>query len=301
MKWKCIILFLIREEKQIEENIVNNENISIKEKLIYIENELNEKKNSFKKEMKKEEIIFAISLKSKKVSNNWSIIEENLGRTLRSILNNTQKNFRIIIAGHEKPSINELKNKKVEWISAQFPPPVNSKGFTNDKMKKRKLIGVYLRKGGFSGYIMPLDADDLIHFRFVEYINSEPFYEAFIINQGYLSNFYLNEFWLVDKFYKYCGSCSVIYFSNSMLPKSPRINSKFFSRLTLSRHPKIISHLRQCKVNYKMINLPVVFRCFGHGENNMLFKKTLNLSVSAKDYRTQGEEIEKWIYDYFKC
>ena len=120
------------------------------------------------------EIAFGISLKSKKVSRNWNIVQTNLSRTLRSILNNTDQNFRIIIAGHEKPNIEEMNHDRVTWLSVSFSRPRYISQYSIDKFRKRRVIGAYLRKIGFSGYFMPLDADDWIHYRFVEFIRTTP-------------------------------------------------------------------------------------------------------------------------------
>ena len=87
----------------------------------------------------KPEIAFAISLKSKKVSRDWEKVQNNLSMTIRSLFNNTDQNFRFIIAGHEKPTIEELNDKRVTWLAVKFPPPKSSKGFVSDKYRKRKL------------------------------------------------------------------------------------------------------------------------------------------------------------------
>lgn len=73
-------------------------------------------------------IVFAISLKSKAVSRDWGTVQNNLAKTLRSILHSTDANFRIVIAGHEKPDIAELKHEYVTWLSVDFPP---RRAFTN--------------------------------------------------------------------------------------------------------------------------------------------------------------------------
>ena len=102
-----------------------------------------------KEEKHKKEIAFAISLKSRIVSRNWDQVQANLSMTLRSILRNTDQNFRIIIAGHEKPDIKEIEHSQVTWLSVDFPPPVppgSAPEFSEDKRHKRRVIGAYLRK-----------------------------------------------------------------------------------------------------------------------------------------------------------
>ncbi len=67
------------------------------------------------------EVAFAISVKSKKTSRNWLRVQNNLASTLRSILHNTDQNYRILIAGHNKPNIEEMKSDRVTWLPVGFP------------------------------------------------------------------------------------------------------------------------------------------------------------------------------------
>ncbi|UVI28628.1 glycosyltransferase family A protein [Paenibacillus spongiae] len=249
------------------------------------------------------EVAFAISLKSKLVSRDWEKVQDNLAKTLRSILRNTDQNFRIVIAGHEKPKIEEMKHKRVTWLSVDFPPPKNSNGFSGDKMRKRKAIGVYLRKIKFSGYFMPLDADDWVHYRFVEYIRSQPRSDAFVLRRGLMINLVNKEVWLRrDRFFIGCGSSAVIYMSNEDFPRSSRkedVRNKFF-HMVLKAHTRVIQHLEERNKQYVMIDFPFITWVLAHGDNNSMIKGKKDNGVSASNYGTTGEELKKWIYDYYK-
>ncbi|MBU8879962.1 hypothetical protein BGM26_13335 [Bacillus sp. FJAT-29790] len=246
----------------------------------------------------KPEIAFAISLKSKEVSSDWKKVQNNLALTLRSLLKNTDRNFRIIIAGHEKPNIEELNDERVTWLSVKFPPPSNSKKATNDKLHKRKVIGAFLRKSGFSGYFMPLDADDWIHFRFVEYIRSLPISKAFILNKGFMVNVSQNEVWIQDQFYKYCGSCALFYFSNGDFPKTTKksdINKTAFKWVT-KNHVKVPQYVK----NHTMVDYPFVTYVLAHGENLSVIQGKRDNRISAEHHNGVGEKLEDWYYEYFK-
>lgn len=246
------------------------------------------------------EIAFGISLKSKKVSRNWNKVQKNLSNTLKSIFRNTDQHFRVIIAGHNKPNIKELKDKRVKWLPVKFPSPTSPKGFTQDKMRKRRIIGEYLYKVGFSGYFMAVDADDWIHHRFVEYIRSQPFSNAFILENGLMTNIGRKEIWETGEFYKKCGTNALFYFSKKDFPNRKKKKGSIFSILTLKAHPKSPDRLKKLNKDYKMITLPFVIWVLSHGDNNSMLKGNKDPGISAKDYGIQGEKLEDWFYKYFR-
>ena len=250
---------------------------------------------------KEEHIYFAIPLKSKQVSKNWKVVQENLKNTLQSILNNTKKNFTILVAGHEKPSIEELNHKKVIWLPVNFSTPKSQRGFNKDKNYKLNIIGQYLKEKKKSGYIMPFDADDIVHYRFVEYVNTLPISDAYFINKGIMLNEKHKEIWLLNNFYMRCGSGGLYYFSYNSFPASYGDRNNFIYKL-IGNHQKAIKLLQKHKKNITMINHAIVLRRFGHGDNNMLLKGTLKHNVSAIDFGTYGVNVESvsFLDNYFK-
>jgi hypothetical protein len=246
------------------------------------------------------EVAFAISLKSKRASRNWTRVQNNLARTLRSIINNTDQNFRIIIAGHEKPNIKEMNHQRVTWLPVRFPPPTFISQYSIDKFRKRRVIGAYLRKIGFSGYFMPLDADDWVHYRFVEYIRSHPITDAFVINTGCMANMKSKQIWVRERFYKACGSGALFYLRNSDFPRTPKkrdvMKSKF--KWVIFAHAKVTNYLKN--KNYKMVNYPLVTWVVVHGDNNTTMKRKIRSSISAERYQAISENLEDWFYEYFK-
>lgn len=282
---------------------MKNMPISIKEQLERIEDHFKRYKCLHPDKNGKEmEIAFGISLKSKRSSLDWEKVQDNLAKTLKSILGNTDQNFRILVAGHETPEIEDLKHERVTWLPVGFPPPTDSSKFSKDKLKKRRVIGAYLRKLGYSGYFMPLDADDWIHYRFVEYIRSLPIRDVFILNTGFIVNIERKEAWIREhEFYKGCGSSALFYFSNSDFPLTfmkADSQSTLFG-LALTDH-KAIPNQEALRTNCVMIDMPFVVWVLAHGDNNSMIKGKKDPGISAKFYKAKGEKLEEWLYDYFK-
>ena len=208
-----------------------------------------------------------------------------------------------MIAGHEKPDIEELKHKRVTWLTVDFPPPSNHRNFTNDKMRKRKVIGAYLRKIGYSGLFMPLDADDWVHCDFVEYVRSRPHSDAYILKKGLMVNLASKEVWLRKKrFFRGCGSGAAFYFSNREFPKTTDMEDvrKTPFRIVLKGHPKVIRHLKAINKSHTMIDFPFIAWVLGHGDNNSMIKGKKDNRVSASKYGAVGEKLDKRLYEYFK-
>ncbi|MBU8879963.1 hypothetical protein BGM26_13340 [Bacillus sp. FJAT-29790] len=283
---------------------MSNTLFSLKEQLNQVEEFLkglgHEASINSDEDKQKPEIVFAISLKSKKVSRDWERVQNNLSKTLRSIFNNTDQKFRIIIAGHKKPCIEELNDERVTWLSVKFPPPLNSVGFTSDKYRKRKVIGAYLRKHGFSGYFMPLDADDWIHYRFVEYIRSLPVSDAFILNKGCMVNVFQREAWVRDGFFTGCGSSALFYFSSEKLPDTSIEKDLQTELFKWRHHGKVLQYLRKINKSYTMVDYPLVTWVLAHGDNNSMIKKKMNNQISAERFNTVGEKLEEWFCEYFR-
>jgi hypothetical protein len=289
-------------EKNTNENIKQQQfdSLPIKEQLNQIEEYFINDTNS---NNEKPEIVFAISLKSKRVSRNWERVQENLSKTLRSIFNNSDQNFRIIIAGHKKPDIAELKHERVIWLRVKFPPPINSKGFYMDKVKKRRVIGAYLREIGFSGYFMPVDADDWIHYRFVEYIRSFPVSDAFVFNKGYMVNLFKKEIWMRDRFYTGCGTSQLFYFSNMEFPRTSRridVQQTNFKIAVGKRHGNVLQYLKKANKKCTIVDYPLLTWVLAHGDNNSMILRKKDNNISANHYHAQGEIIENWFYDSFR-
>ncbi|MBP3041686.1 hypothetical protein J9303_19790 [Bacillaceae bacterium Marseille-Q3522] len=290
-------------EKNTPENIKIQQFdvLSIKEQLNQIEEYFMKEKNDNNEE--KPEIVFAISLKSKRVSRDWERVQENLAKTLRSIFNNTDQNFRVIIAGHKKPNKPELNHERVTWLGVKFPPPINSRGFYMDKIQKRRVIGSYLRKIGFSGYFMPVDADDWIHHRFVEYIRSFPVSDAFVFDKGYMLNLYKKEIWMINRFYTGCGTSQLFYFRNEEFPKTSRerdVQRSNFKIAVGKRHGNVLEYLKNVNKKGTIVHYPFLIWVLAHGDNNSMILRKKDNNISAKHYHAKGEKFEYWFYDSFK-
>jgi hypothetical protein len=166
--------------------------------------------------------MFGISLASRRVSVDWGRTQELLGHTLRSLLNQSDPRFSVVICGHERPELAELADPRVRFVEADGSPPRDSSGFRGDKMRKRRMIGSILRQRG-GGYFFPLDADDLVHRDVVAHALRDDNRRGYLIETGYTLDYANRNLapvpgaWSVS-FDRGCGSSAAIFFAPDDLP-----------------------------------------------------------------------------------
>lgn len=146
-------------------------------------------------------LAFIIALKSKTISNSWTLVSNLLERTLRSICNQTSQNFVVVVVCHEKPDI-QFKHSKIHYITVDFKPPAIkseeevAKGYENvhsqdvanktaDKVKKC-LIGIEYAQQFNPTHLMMADADDCVSKRLAETVNKEPKCDGWVLRKGYM-------------------------------------------------------------------------------------------------------------------
>lgn len=144
----------------------------------------------------------------------WSTICRRLQTTLQSILNSEDPNFLVVIAGHERPSIPEIDDHRVTFISAGFPKPESPEGFRPDKGKKKNMALRRIREEG-GGDVLIADADDHISNKLIGFVRAKNHTFGHVFSKGYvfdLSNGNLAPIpgsWRND-FDKVCGTCRVL-------------------------------------------------------------------------------------------
>lgn len=146
---------------------------------------------------------FVIALKGKAKSKNWSKDSLLVKRTIQSLLNQTNGDYRIYVAYSDMPE-NAVEHKKLQWI--QFPYAFAEMEDISDReiFLTRYTLGAYLtgfydqgkkslyaasfaRKEGCR-YIMSVDYDDLLSNKIAGFVNNadEAKNYGWFINKGYV-------------------------------------------------------------------------------------------------------------------
>jgi hypothetical protein len=163
--------------------------------------------------------VFGIPLRSRVTARSWDTAVRLLERTLGSVLAQTDDRFRIILACHERPEIRALNDPRVLAVQATFPPPASFDQQMQDKGMKRRLIGATLRKLG-GGYMMMVDADDLVSNRLVAYVHQDCDPNGYVLKKGYEFDAARHRLRGAPRFNRLCGTSAIIRFSADELPTS---------------------------------------------------------------------------------
>ena len=170
----------------------------------------------------KSPFFFCIPLQPKANANNWERVCAVLNQTLRSIQNQTNRDFTVFLAGQDRPDIASDIEIKVNWLQADWTVENANNEKLRDKRRKRIVLLRAVREAG-GGYVMMLDADDLISNRLVDYVLTDRNPNGYIIEKGYAYDWGNGSIAPIPgawskSFDSVCGSCSVIKYGVDDLP-----------------------------------------------------------------------------------
>lgn len=159
---------------------------------------------------------FGIPLLPRACAGDWSRIETLLDLTLRSVLAQTDADFRVLIAGHDRPE--QLPDDpRIQFLQAEWP----AEGVRSDNLdrgRKTQMINCNVRDTE-GGLLMLLDADDWVDRALVEASRAtiSPDQVGGLIDAGFAVDFRslraapIPHPHIFDQpFHRICGSSSVL-------------------------------------------------------------------------------------------
>ena len=106
-----------------------------------------------------EPFTFGIPLIARSATRNWPLIEALLELTLTSIQGQTDQDFQILIAGHDRPGV-PIDEPRTRFIEADWPAEAVRADNLDSGRKKHAINQLVLERGG--GLLMFLDGDDWV-------------------------------------------------------------------------------------------------------------------------------------------
>lgn len=267
---------------------------------------------------------FVVPIKSRKISKSWDNLSLLFERTARSMCNQTNPDFRMIVVCQEKPNIKfEHPNLHYLTVDMGLPVPTTIVEKRVDKMYKI-IAGVRLAKEMGCSHIMQADGDDCVSRCLADLVAQNKSVDGYFFKKGYVYNHNSNVMKVMRKgFHLYCGTTHII--RSDLYDTSEDTLGRIPESITSpSQIPKDIHDFYYCHryfgsaVESKGAHLePLPFLgsiyILGNRENlssedlvnmekrkNMSFKvRLLNLKASLLDYRKLTPKIreEFGLYD----
>jgi hypothetical protein len=203
------------------------------------------------------QVVFAIPLKCPQDEEERLRLDLLLELTLESVARQTRHDYIAVVCGHVRPERALTRHPKTIWLEAKYTPPTASHEYRADKHRKRLLIARRIQHLA-PLYYMPLDGDDLIHRKCVEYVLTKSNNAGFYVNEGYALDFRsglmapIPGVWN-SPFHQICGSSAIIYLEPQDFPQSDDENDASLFTKTQS-HARILANA--AKSNKTLSPLP---------------------------------------------
>lgn len=170
-------------------------------------------------------LIFCVPLRAKEVSKDWDKVVMLFNRTLESIYNQTNPNFRVFIACHQIPNLNRVYDDRVQFIVVKTKIPVTYLDMMDDKDSKiytcQNAARKYLIEQEMGGaYFMNVDSDDLVSRRISDFVSTQATKSVYTSKYGFIyfeGNTFMKK---ARRLERTCGSCFIIYLKIDQLPQN---------------------------------------------------------------------------------
>lgn len=228
-------------------------------------------------------LVFISSLRHPQNSTSYEKIEKLLNRTLNSVCQQTDENFQVIIVCNQVPQ-QSYSHAKVEFVTANFPPPSPVKGtaITREAVLKDKgskyFLGLLHAQKYHPNHVMFFDADDLVSNRLAQYINAQPNQGGWFINNGYIYGDSLGLIQDFPRFNEYCGTCNILNFQlldiPEKYPENPSIDwilataGDYYIQKLLGSHHYARSYFETLKAPLAALPFPGAVYVVDNGENH---------------------------------
>ena len=215
---------------------------------------------------------FAISLRSKRTTDDWERCVRLLEGTLRSILNQTVGGFRAVVGCHEIPDGLTRWDERISFEPIDYPVPIYVDEWEADKQRKREIATLAAYRAGCH-YVMPLDADDLVSNRLVDYVLTEKPEYGCVVTKGYEYSLANDSFSVAPRFNRICGSCGIFRWRDGELPEEPwQFGSFAYRDQVNSAHPSWLERGERIGRPLVAVPFPAVAYVRDTGQNLSVWK-----------------------------
>ena len=165
-------------------------------------------------------LIFIIPLQSPKSSRDWRLVSRLCERTLRSVCQQQDDDFRVVLACTTPPDI-DFQHPALTIVSHDFPELGREyEARMEDKGRKIKLAMSAARQW-LPAAIMLTDADDCVSRRLAGHVRAHPEANGWFAETGYIRD--RGSRWVMRKrrFHEFCGTSHIVRCTPGDVPVAP--------------------------------------------------------------------------------
>lgn len=209
-------------------------------------------------------MIFGIPLRCRDSAKDWGKVVEDFNATLRSVLNQTDADIKVIVACNDRPEA--FNDPRVEYIELPqyYKTPDDA---MLDKGEKIMAIGIRVRELG-GGPVMLVDADDFVSNRIAAHVKSRPDSVGIFAQYGYELDTAKQRLIPSPFFLRNCGTCAVIRYSVDDLPE--RMDQPEEDFIIRAGHHRWLPKLRKRGSKTSNFPFPAAVHRLNTGENHSL-------------------------------
>ena len=223
-------------------------------------------------------ITFGIPRRSAKASSDWEKVQMFFNRTLWSVYNQTDPDFRVIVACHEKPHLAHSYDERVEFIEVDASIPGDPDAMMRDKGYKVHEIAMRVRALG-GGFVMLVDADDIQSNRIAGFANSHQSSNGFYAKNGYF--YHVGNGFVKSGSHFPNGSSTIVKYSAEDLPE------KHYEPLTSS------NNLNPHIIRKRHGDIPRICKELGRPLEPLPFKASIYVRDTGDNHSLMGRGYSK--------
>ncbi|MDA3798505.1 MAG: glycosyltransferase family A protein [Kiritimatiellae bacterium] len=215
-----------------------------------------------------------VPLKAKSVSRSWKVTCRSLKATISSLQNQSDVDFVVVVAGHDKPNFfNSINDDRIIFKDVDFHEPTQKKGIYSPQVlindKNLKIIAGMKGLAKYQPeYVFQLDSDDLIHSDFVAVLRQHEPFDFMTLDGGYFLYKYCNRYITTSNINQYCGSTVIISSRYLFFPESVELESKYLLPWTRYRHMSIYKFFDDTpEVRFARMSDKLIVYVVGSGDN----------------------------------
>ena len=225
----------------------------------------------------------------------WDKIEQLFNSTLASIFNQTDPHFRVVVACTERPRLSKVYDDRLVFVHAPASPIRSWADAIADAGNRRRLAAEAIARAG-GGYVMFVDADDLVSNRIVAHVRTTRNPNGYVAERGFGLNKETGSLAVVPywegggDFSQICGTSFILLLSpDDVLTGSP----SRYSRLLRSWHVGIRAELDAEHRPPEVLPFPAVCYVVATGVMSASDRAGTENARTAMEKRQFVEGIEK--------